>query len=79
MVIIHASLIYSLFQDYRIGWEGPPVIDVNAETVNVPNTDLQLNNAQMQTLASIIDPLNECEDHGVNYYLAVSAFIIAVL
>ena len=63
-----------IVKDYGIDWDGPPVVDSN-EGVTVPTTSIPLNDHQMETLKSLVDPLSECEDHGVTFYVAVRAFV----
>ena len=49
------------------------------ESVTVPTTPTLLNYHQMETLRSLVDPLSECEDHGITFYVAVRAFIHTVI
>lgn len=45
------------------------------ESVTVSTTSIPLNEHHLDTLRSLVDPLAECEDHGVAYYSAVKAFL----
>lgn len=60
-------------QDYGIDWDGPPVVDGSEDVVTVPTTHSPLNNVEMMTLRSLVNPLDS-EDHGVTFYLAVRSF-----
>jgi hypothetical protein len=50
------------------------VVDLN-ESVPVPTTYIPLNDHQMETMMSLVDPLSACDDHGVTFYVAVRAFV----
>ena len=72
------SISPGFVQGYGIDWDGPPVVDVD-EGVTVPSTTAPLSNEYMDTLRSMVDPLSECEDHGVTFYVAVREFVRAIL
>ena len=54
------------------------MVDVD-EGVTVPSTTAPLSNEYMDTLRSMVDPLSECEEHGVTFYVAVREFVRAIL
>ena len=49
------------------------------DTVTVPTTFTSLNDHQIGTLKSLVDPLSYCEDHGITFYAAVQAFLRTIL
>lgn len=64
---------------YGVDWDGPAVVENDDIRVEVPHTPTPLSLEHMATLERIVDPLEECEDHGVSLYNITRTFVNACL
>ena len=61
-------------EDYGIDWNGPLSVD-NDNIVTVPDTECPLFPEQFSILQATIDPLQSCEDFGVQIYIETREFV----
>lgn len=61
---------------FGIDWNGPVVAQVQEEhVVTVPNTSCPLNEESLEQLKTLVNPLVDCDDHGVILYIAAKEFV----
>ena len=77
------SLLYYLYilfvqGSYGIDWEGP-THSQEREQVEIPTTSSPLTVQQTAELTRAINPMEPCQDLGVELYLATMAFVNACI
>ena len=70
---MHSFLV--LQEQYGIDWDGPVTVDEDTESVVIPPTDNPLSSTLYDSLRQAVDPLDECEDHGVQLYEVTRIFV----
>jgi len=60
--------------EYGIDWNGPLPDNVDEGTIEVPESDLSLTEDLLQQLQLSVNPLQECDDFGLNLYLNLKLF-----
>lgn len=58
---------------YGIDWQGP--VPTSEATVEIPEYECPLQPHDMHTLTTVIDPLQSCDDYGVELYIATRVFV----
>uniref|UniRef100_A0A1X7THR8 Uncharacterized protein n=1 Tax=Amphimedon queenslandica TaxID=400682 RepID=A0A1X7THR8_AMPQE len=63
-------------QEYGIDWCGPAVLNKDEECgVSVPCTRNPLQPHELAVLKNLVDPLDDCDDMGVGFYVLLKEFI----
>ena len=82
----HDSLVSCAFffqeelSDYGVDWLGPASASSDeVERVVVPTVSQYLSNTQVSYLLSLVDPLQECEDHGKSLYVITRQLVRELL
>ncbi len=60
--------------DYGVEEEGL-VEDSEEPGVEVPQSSIRLSDVQLQQLRRVVNPLETCDDYGVNFYLNVISIL----
>lgn len=76
-IFIVFKFIISQADYYGVDWDGPvPNNQTDAqEAVEVPTTSNPLQEADYVSLTSLIDPLRDSDEYGVDIYLETLSFI----
>ncbi len=64
--------------EYGIDWSGPSATEEVEEHVVVPDIPVCINDDQLSALSSI-NPLQPCDDHGKELYVATRQFVREML
>ena len=60
---------------YGIDWNAPFSNEESADSVIVPVTDCPLSPADLAQLHTVVNPLAETDDHGINHYITTIHFV----
>ena len=60
---------------FGIDWDGPLPSDVDSDEVSVPSITVGLSPTDMDELIHTINPLDECDDYGINLYMQCVLFV----
>ena len=66
--------------EYGIDWQGPAVCSEDElERVVVPGIPSYLDPSQLSFLKTVVNPLEHCDDHGRNFYVATRQLVREIL